>query len=387
MSETISDFLQSRIDAGDFPSAVYLVAEKGEIKFHDALGYAVVDPERIEAKVDTIYDLASLTKPLVTGLAIAKLVESGQLDPTGRVGDLLNEFYTSAHAEVRVNDLMMHTSGLPAWKPLYLLVADPDQVIEEIARSLPNSEQEPVTYSDLNFITLAAIIEHVTDSGFAEYANDLFVPLGLADSGFNPPSDLRPRIAASEKGNEYEKQTCIELGFLQDYSGAEVTSLLNGAGSLNNGFPTSHSAFRDYQIWGEVHDGNAYFMGGVAGHAGLFSTAKEVFRIAQQFLPNYTQLLKRETCELFRTNFTKGLNEDRSFAFQLASTKDSTAGTTMSPESFGHNGFTGTSLWIDPVKERIFVLVTNRTHARPLPFININSVRRKFHDLSIELLR
>jgi CubicO group peptidase (beta-lactamase class C family) len=127
-------------------------------------------------------------------------------------------------------------------------------------------------------------------------------------------------------------------------------------------------------------------MGGVAGHAGLFSTAEEVFRIAEQFLPNYTKLLKPETCELFRTNFTKGMNEDRSFAFQMASTEGSTAGTRMSPESFGHNGFTGTSLWIDPIKERIFVLLTNRTHNHPLPFTNINAVRRSFHDLAIELL-
>ena len=90
-------------------------------------------------------------------------------------------------------------------------------------------------------------------------------------------------------------------------------------------------------------------MGGAAGHAGLFSTAEEVFNIALQFLPRFTSLLKPETCELFRTNFTGGLNEDRSVAFQLASTEGSTAGSRMSPESFGHNGFTGTSLWIDPV--------------------------------------
>jgi len=127
-------------------------------------------------------------------------------------------------------------------------------------------------------------------------------------------------------------------------------------------------------------------MGGVAGHAGLFSTAEEVFKIALQFLPNYTQLLKPETCGLFTTNFTKGLNEDRSFAFQLASTKDSTAGTKMSPESYGHNGFTGTSVWIDPGKDRVFVLLTNRTHDHPLPFANINSVRRRFHDLAIAAL-
>ena len=127
-------------------------------------------------------------------------------------------------------------------------------------------------------------------------------------------------------------------------------------------------------------------MGGVAGHAGLFSTAEDVFKIALQFLPSFTTLLKPETCELFRTNFTKGMNEDRSLAFQLASTEGSTAGTLMSPESFGHNGFTGTSLWIDPVKERIFVLLTNRTHAHMLPFVNINSTRRRFNDLAVTLL-
>jgi CubicO group peptidase (beta-lactamase class C family) len=370
MNKKISDFLQSRIDAGDFPSAVYLVAEKGEIKFHDALGLAVIEPERIEAKLETIYDVASLTKVLVTGLVISKLVESGKLDPNARIGDLLNEFHSSAHAEITVNDLVMHTSGLPAWKPLYLLTDDPNLVAEEIARTLPDADQEVVTYSDLNFITLALIAEHIVGSSLSEIAAEfIFEPLGLADTCFNPSSHSKPRIAASEKGNEYEKQTCIDQGYLDEQPE-----------------PGTQNAFRDRMIWGEVHDGNAWFMGGVAGHAGLFSTAEEVLKIAQQFLPKYTRLLKPETCELFRTNFTKGMNEDRSFAFQLASTEGSTAGTKMSPESFGHNGFTGTSLWIDPVKERVFVLFTNRTHHHSLPFVNINSVRRRFHDLAIELM-
>jgi CubicO group peptidase (beta-lactamase class C family) len=127
-------------------------------------------------------------------------------------------------------------------------------------------------------------------------------------------------------------------------------------------------------------------MGGVAGHAGLFGTAEDVFKIALQFLPGYTSLLKPETCELFTTNFTPGMNEHRSFAFQLASTPDSTAGRLMSPQSFGHLGFTGTSLWIDPIKERVFILLTNRTHDHRLPFTNINSVRRRFHDLAVAAL-
>ena len=371
-ADTISAFLQERIDANDFPSAVYLVAEKGEIIFQDALGSAVVQPERIATTTDTIYDLASLTKPLVTGLLTAMLVETGGLDPNAAVGDLLPEFYVTGNAEITVNQLAMHTSGLPAWRPFYLLVEHPDEITTEISRILSQLDQEPVTYSDLNFLTLAAIVEYLTGSDLASVTEDQIIsPLKLNSTSFNPVTKFSPaRIAANEKGNEYEKQTCIEMGYL-----AEDSLAWRGG-----------NTFRDYQIWGEVHDGNAWFSGGVAGHAGLFSTIEDILKIANQFLSSYTVLLNPDTCELFRTNFTQGLNEDRSFAFQLASTDGSTAGTRMPPEGFGHNGFTGTSLWIDPVNERVFVLLTNRTHAHPLPFENINSVRRRFHDLAIGLL-
>ena len=127
-------------------------------------------------------------------------------------------------------------------------------------------------------------------------------------------------------------------------------------------------------------------MNGVSGHAGLFSTAEEIFKVAQQFLANQTTFLKPETCELFRTNFTPNLNEARSIAFQLAETKNSTASLALSKDSFGHLGFTGTSLWVDPSTERIFILLTNRTHAHRLPFANINSVRRKFHKIAAKLI-
>ena len=365
-SEEISVFLQGRIDAGDFPSAAYLVAEKGEIVFQDALGYAVVEPERIEARLDTIYDLASLTKPLATGLLSAKLIESGELDPNEPIGSILNDLFASINAEITPNDLAMHTSGLPAWKPFYLLVDHSDEVLGEIGCSLADVGQQSVTYSDLNLMVLGFVCERINDQGLDElFKEEIFLRLDLHDSFFNPPKTFRTRTAASETGNEYERIMCQEKD-------PEIR--------------IPRSAIRDRLIWGEVHDGNAFFMGGVAGHAGLFSTAEAVFKIALQFLPNYTTLLKPETCKLFSTNFTKGMNEDRSFAFQLASTKDSSAGSRMSPESFGHTGFTGTSLWIDPVKERIFVLLTNRTHMHTPPFVNMNPTRRRFHDQSIDLL-
>jgi len=214
------------------------------------------------------------------------------------------------------------------------------------------------------------VVERLNQAHFAEVAcAEVFDPLNLKRTFFNPPGRFRKDIAASEMGNEFEKQMCIDLGYLPPAATG------NGTGD-----------FRDYQIWGEAHDGNAHFMGGVSGHAGLFSTVDEVFAAAQQFLPRYTTLLKTETCGLFRTNFTEKMNEDRSLAFQLASTKNSSAGAGMSSESFGHNGFTGTSAWIDPVRERVFILLTNRTHNHELPFVNLNTVRRRFHDLAIDFL-
>lgn len=374
-SEEISEFLQTRIDAGDFPSAVYLAAEKGEVVLRDALGSAVVEPEKIRARIDTIYDVASLTKVLVTGLLCAKLIESGEIGLGDKVGSFFPRFDGS---EITLLNLVTHTSGFAAWRPMYLparagSVQDPasgsfGRVRANLTRMiaavpLENPLNTKIVYSDLNFLLLTLVIEKLGGARLDEIAKaEIFEPLGLKDTFFNPLRKLRERIAASERGNEFEKQTCIEAGY--------DVSVYN---------------WRDYQIWGEVHDGNAWFLDGVSGHAGLFSTAEETFRIARQFLPNSTQVLKPESCKLFRTNFTPTLNEGRSLGFQLAVTRDS-AGDALPEESFGHLGFTGTSLWIDPINERTFILLTNRTHARELPFENINSVRRRFHDLASKTL-
>jgi CubicO group peptidase (beta-lactamase class C family) len=380
-NEEISNFLQERIDANDFPSAVYLVAEKGKVVFQDALGLAVAEPERIPARIDTIYDVASLTKQLLSGLLASKLLEKNEFELDDDISKFVPEFNRGG---LSVRNLAFHTSGFKAWVPLYLIAGSMSDVPEVIAgQPLAGRRNAQVIYSDLNFIILALIIEKIRGRRIDHIAREeLFAPLGFERTIFKPNLENwsqvahyggQRAIAASEKGNEYERQTCFEQGYL---SGAN-----EGPRESRTNFE-----FREYQIWGEVHDGNAWFMGGVAGHAGLFSTAEEVFKIALQFLRNHTQLLKPETCELFSSNFTMGLNQNRSLAFQLGSTEGSTAGTAMSPKSFGHNGFTGTSLWIDPAKERVFVLLTNRTHNHQLPFVNINFVRRRFHDLAIEAL-
>lgn len=372
-SEAISSFLSERIKAGDFPSAVYLVGEKGEIRFADALGFAVkISDQEIPAQLETIYDLASLTKVLVTGLLCAKIIERGEIKLNDSICRYLPGFDTAEKRHLTVRDLLAHVSGFTAWKPFYLLrnrLKGNDKMENPKAEALTaigledlqNEPRAVVRYSDFNFLTLGFLLERICGSDLAEIArNEIFAPLKLEKTAFNPIAP-REQIAACEFGNEYEMQTCLEMGY-----------------EIQN----PQAIFRNRLIWGEVHDANCYFLGGATGHAGLFSTAREAFKIALEFLPGTSVLLKPETCNLFKTNFTKNLNESRSFAFELAATQNSTASEALAKDSFGHLGFTGTSLWIEPENERIFVLLTNRTH-RPLPFVNINSTRRRFHELAI----
>ena len=363
--ESINQLLARRIEAGDFPSAVYLVAERGRVIFTDALGEAVIEPVPHAVTTDTIYDLASLTKPLVTGLLCAQLIERGELSLDRAVAAYLPEF--AGRDRITVRHLLTHTSGLPAWRPLRIVTGDRREcVLETIAVLHP--EHAPgtrVVYSDLGFITLGLLLERISGAQLDELARrEIFQPLQLARTFFKPDRAFLAEIAACElAGNAYERDMCVAL---------EQTA--------------APGAWRDALIWGEVHDGNAYFLGGAAGHAGLFANARETFLIAEQFIAGRTQLLAPQTCSLFRTDLTPHLNEARSFAWQLAATPDSTAGDALAPESFGHLGFTGTSCWIDPVRERVFILLTNRTHTRTLPFVNVNGARRQFHTLAAAAL-
>ena len=361
----ISSCLTERIAAGDFPSAVYLIAEQGAVVFADALGNAVIEPQLITAKLDTIYDLASLTKPLITGLLSARRVEAGELTLDSLVSRYLPDFDREDKQAITVGQLLTHSSGLLAWQPLYILTAgEPGRAVSAIANiDLEYPPGTRVVYSDLGFVVLGCLLERLTGKALVELAQtEIFQRLDLKHSYFNPELALQSSIAASESGNAYERGT---------------------SGNTSGG---DYKNWRTELIWGQVHDGNSHFLGGAAGHAGLFSNAAETLKLANQFVASQTSLLKPATCELFRKNLTAGLEEARSFAWQLAETKDSAAGLDLPRDSFGHSGFTGTSCWIDPGRERVFILLTNRTHNRALPFANINSVRRRFHSLAVAAL-
>lgn len=362
---SISPFLKQRIASGDFPSAAYVVAEHGQIVFSDALGHSVLEPYRIQATAETIYDLASLTKPLITTLLCARRIMLGELTLDSSVLHYLPEFDRTDKQSITVRELLTHSAGLPAWKPLYILAqGEQERAIGSIADlALVYKPGTRVIYSDLGFIALGFLLERLTGKPLIQLAREEIIKaLSLTGTFFNPEKALQTGIAACETGNAYERETCQQTG----------------AGEYGN--------WRESLIWGEVHDGNAYFLGGAAGHAGLFSNVRETFILANQFLPGQSSLLDSKTCELFRLNMTAGLDEARSIGWQLADTRDSTAGPALPTDSYGHTGFTGTSCWIDPQHERVFILLTNRTHGRSLPFVNINSVRREFHGMAVAAL-
>ncbi|QQS41283.1 MAG: beta-lactamase family protein [Acidobacteriota bacterium] len=370
-SDPLKEFVESRIDAGDFPSATWFVADEGGILSEGSAGLAVTGDGQVEASVDTIYDLASLTKPLVTGLLFAILLESGEVALDDLVSGHFEEFAVPGKREITFEDLLSHRTGYEAWRPFYLEVKG-DSRDERVAAVVRRIAELPlsgpigsrVVYSDLNFLLLGALIEKISGRRLDELAVEhIFRPLGLKSTFFLPPNEQYSRIAASEEGNAYERELSEEMGF-----------------------ETHGYEWRTGVIRGEVHDENCRFLGGYSGHAGLFSTAAETARIASQFLPG-SELLKPDSLALFRENLTPGLDQARSCAFQLAATKDSSAHGAIPETSFGHLGFTGTMVWIDPESARIYVLLTNRTHGKRPPFADLFYARSGFLRIAARIVR
>ena len=320
---SLDDFLRREIAVGSFPSAVYAIGSSRGIERENALGNAVVVPMRIPASLDTMYDCASITKPLIT---TTLALQSLEIDD-------------------RVRALLTHTSGLRAWMPLYMY---PDYLtaIREVG-----AEYEPgtrVIYSDLNFILLWSMIQDY--QGLAR--DRIFAPLGIEhDAMFNPPRSLRPRIAATEWGQRFEAKLANRL---------EIATRREGL------------------IWGETNDGNSFGAGGTAGNAGLFATARAVFRLAQTWVS--AELLSRAVVDEATSNLTPGLEDARGFGWQKPT--GSAATSMLSSRAYGHTGFTGTSVWIDPERDRIMVLLTNRVHPCAAP-VAMQRIRGEFHRLAI----
>ncbi|MGH2698258.1 MAG: serine hydrolase domain-containing protein [Actinomycetota bacterium] len=325
------------------PGFAVLAARNGVIVEHDAKGYALryerwvgatgtaVELPRNEwvpMRKDSIFDMASVTK-LFTSVVVTQMAERGELSLHAPVADYLPEFAQAdpAKAEIVVEQLLTHTSGMVAWMNLYNLPDDEARmqaIYESQLRRLPGSGYE---YSDLNLIVLGELVERVTGAQFDRVvAERITQPLGLTDTGFNPPASKRHRIAATE---------------YQPWTGRDM-------------------------IRGEVHDENAWSFGGVAGHAGIFSTVADMAILGQMVLNGgrygKTRILGEDSVRAILTNLNAGLGgaAARGLGWQLEQWFYMDAMT--SPVTAGHTGYTGTSLIVDPLSNSLLVLHTNRVH-------------------------
>ncbi len=357
-NERIESFLHNCLKNKLFSGAVYLVGERDKILAYGALGYSVVYPEKIEMKRDSIFDLASLTKPLCTALVIAFLLREKTFSLNDYVYQFIIDFKKSDKRKIQLIHLLTHTSGLPSWLPLYLYGDDIKTRIQYLSElRLKFNPGERVLYGCPAYILISEIIRRVTGMRIDKlFQNFVTSPLKLKDIGFNPSLAKKRRIVASEKGNIYEKKMAGERG--KKYQG-----------------------WRNDMIWGKVHDHNAYTLGGISGNAGLFSKAQSLFTLLKQFLPIRKGLLSEPEKKIFSKNVTQGLNENRSLGWQIASTKGSAASAFLSSSSIGHTGFTGVSVWIDLQKARSYIFLTNRIHPNYREF-NMNSIRRSFHRIA-----
>ena len=335
--ERIRDLLQQGVGEGTFPGAALLVAHRGQVSFFETVGFRSMIPRRRPMEQETVFDLASLTKPLATTLVIMKLVEEGHIDLDRGLHEQLPNAHLKDKGSITPRMLLSHSAGLADWKPFYLkLVQFPPEFRKGILREqiidLPFAcaPGAACLYSDLGFMLLEWVIEEKTGESLALFlARSFYEPLSLTKTFLGPGN--RPETIRAE-----------------DFAATE------------------ECPWRGRIMRGEVHDENAYALGGYSGHAGLFGTAGEVFTLANMLREHYRG--EREdsfSAATVREFFKKqDLIEGCTFAlgWDTPSSENSSAGVYFSENSVGHLGFTGTSLWMDLEKDVIVVFLTNRVH-------------------------
>lgn len=346
-------YLSSCVAQGAFPGAAWAIWRAGAGGACGATGRRIVTGPDLPADIHTWFDLASLTKPLATTLIALRLAARGQLDLDAPVGEALPELRGRAVGAATMTDLLTHRSGLPAWQPLYLTCRTIEQAVVAIG-AVPLAAQRRVVYSDLGFVLAGAAIERLAGRGLAKlFADEVTRPLGVRDVRFAPPASMQRRTAATELGNQHER------GMI---------------GMRAN----RYRGFRKSLIWGEVHDHNCHTLGGATGHAGLFGSAPGVLTIARAVLGEPRDFLPPALRRRLFRDETAGQGGHRTLGFRLATDPGAAAGPALSRRAIGHSGFTGTSVWIDPAKQAILVLLTNRMHPTRSS-ADLDAVRRAFH--------
>ena len=319
-----------------YPGAVLEVVHRDEVVIRRAVGLRSSAQDARPATAETIYDLASLTKVVATTPLLLQAAAEGRL----RLDDPLAIHLPEARAgTATLRHLLSHTSGLPAWIPFYLEVSGYQAVIARAAATPPTAPAgAQVVYSDLGFILLGEVIRRALGSPLDVLAEQrIFGPLEMRDTTYRPPSSLHDRIAPTEDGTAIEQAMAGQAGL--------------------------RHRWRRYLIWGEVHDSNAYAMGGVSGHSGVFGTADDVIRYARMWLGGGRASRASVLPVEFVQAATAGQPPDQARGLGWALTgPQGWWGTTLSASAFGHTGFTGTSVVIDPEHALAVVLLTNAVH-------------------------
>ncbi len=343
MSKKLADGVEAVVEQGivdgTFPGAVVLIEKKGKVALSVVRGDRQIEPVREPMSPDTLFDLASLTKPLATA-PLALLVAAQGIDLDGRLGRYLPGLCAESR-DLTLRQLLLHTSGLAAVPDLYTAFADPTAVDREAAERLLLSRrpQRPpgteVVYSCTGYQLLGLLLRRVTGLPLGELFRTVIAePLGLArELLFNPPEP--GRCAATER-----------------------------------------CPWRGRWIRGEVHDENSWCLGGEAGNAGLFGTAAAVLRLLGV-------LAEADQFRQMRTSFTDGLNRRRAIGFMMHDA-EAPVGPLFSRDSFGHTGFTGTSVWVEPAAELSVVALTNRVHlGRAGTQEKLVAFRRALHEAAL----
>ncbi len=334
--DALDGVINDAIGAGQLPGAVVLIGRGDAVLFRKAYGRRAIVPAPEPMTLDTVFDLASLTKVVATTTAAMTLIESGRIRLTDPVATFIPEFRKYGKERVTVRDVMTHMSGLrpdvdlgDAWVGRDAAIA---LATEEVLQAPPGRR---FIYSDINYFLLAEIVERVARRPFAEYVRDrIFAPLGMRDTMFTPPAPLVARIAPT--------QPCTPYGWPCD--GPDMKMLR-----------------------GVVHDPTARRMGGVAGHAGLFSTADDLAIFCRMLLGGGAVGTTRILSPLAVARMTSpatpaGEANIRGFGWDIDSSYSANRGELLPLGSFGHTGFTGTSIWIDPATGVFVVFLSNRVH-------------------------
>ncbi len=323
MSEMLAKIFKNAIENGTFPGAVLLIGNSQKILFLKSYGYKALKPVPKLAEISTIYDLASLTKVVATTPAIMKLIEKGKIRLSDPVEIFLAEFSDEKKSKILIRHLLTHTSGFPPYTDAWKKVRG-HELLERInAVDLVNDVGKKYLYSCLNFVVLMEIVEVVSGEKFEDFVKKyLFEPLDMKSTFFRPVASLKEKIA-----------------------------------------PTSQR--EDKILLGEVDDEIAYYLGGVSGNAGLFSTAEDLYKYAKMLLNDgmgeKIRLFSQANVRAFRGEAFNDGEIRRALGWELKAT-NSSCGDLMSNDAYGHTGFTGTSMWIDPIYDVAVVLLTNRVH-------------------------